>query len=66
MDRLLKSNTAKTRPHSLFGQGCMLFQLIPTLPEIRLQPLMTRFAEVISEAKSFKGRYSVAEKSGNR
>ncbi len=24
MDRLLKSNTSKTRTHSLFRQGCML------------------------------------------
>jgi len=25
MDRLLKSNTSKTRTHSLFRQGCMLY-----------------------------------------
>ena len=29
MDRLLKSNTSKTRTHSLFRQGCMLYELIP-------------------------------------
>jgi len=32
MDRLLKSNTAKRRTHSLFRQGCMLYELIPTMP----------------------------------
>ena len=32
MDRLLKSNTSKTRTHSLFRQGCMLYELIPTCP----------------------------------
>ena len=26
LDRLLKSNTSKTRTHSLFRQGCMLYQ----------------------------------------
>jgi hypothetical protein len=26
MDRLLKSNTSKTRTHSLFRQGCMLYE----------------------------------------
>ena len=36
MDRLLKSNTSKTRTHSLFRQGCMLYELIPTMPDIRL------------------------------
>jgi hypothetical protein len=30
-DRMLKSNTAKRRVHSLFRQGCMLYDLIPTM-----------------------------------
>src|ERR1700678_867435 len=59
MDRMLKSNTAKTRTHSLFRQGCMLYELIPTMPEIRLSPLMARFAETISECKAFNGMFSV-------
>ena len=43
-DRMLKTNTAKRRVHfSLFRQGCMLLYLIPTMPEIRLRPLMQRF-----------------------
>lgn len=60
MDRHLKSNTSKRRTHSLFRQGCMLFELIPTMPEHRLRPLMTRFAEIIREDKSFNGLFSVA------
>ena len=32
-DRMLKTNTAKRRVHSLFRQGCMLYDLIPTMPE---------------------------------
>src|SRR3954465_15348825 len=31
-DRHLKANTAKHRTHSLFRQGCMLYDLIPTMP----------------------------------
>jgi hypothetical protein len=31
MDRMLKSNTSKTRTHSLFRQGCMLYELIPNM-----------------------------------
>jgi hypothetical protein len=30
-DRMLKSNTAKRRVHSLFRQGCMLYNLIPMM-----------------------------------
>jgi hypothetical protein len=35
MDRHLKVNTAKHRTHSLFRQGCMLYELIPK-PSCRL------------------------------
>ncbi len=48
MDRLLKSNTSKTRTHSLFRQGCMLYELIPNMPQHRLAPLMEKFAEAVS------------------
>jgi hypothetical protein len=47
MDRLLKSNTSKTRTHSLFRQGCMLYDLIPNMPEHRLAPLMQNFADAV-------------------
>ena len=49
MDRLLKSNTSKKRTHSLFRQGCMLYELIPNMPEHRLAPLMKKFAEAVSK-----------------
>ena len=49
MDRLLKSNTSKKRTHSLFRQGCMLYELIPNMPEHRLAPLMQKFAEAVSK-----------------
>ena len=55
MDRLLKSNTSKTRTHSLFRQGCMLYQLIPNMPEHRLLPLMQRFAEMLVSSGLFGG-----------
>ena len=53
MDRLLKSNTSKTRTHSLFRQGCMLYDLIPTMPEHRLAPLMARFGEAVAQCSTF-------------
>jgi len=43
LDRLLKTNTVKRRTHSLFHQGCMLYDLIPNMPEARLRPLMECF-----------------------
>jgi len=59
MDRHLKSNTAKHRTHSLFRQGCMLFDLIPNMPEIRLQPLIERFAQFIQQSRAFSATFSV-------
>jgi hypothetical protein len=53
MDRLLKSNTSKTRTHSLFRQGCMLYELIPTMPEHRLAPLIEKFAEALAGSGLF-------------
>ena len=50
MDRHLKSNTSKARTHSLFRQGCMLYDLIPNMPEVRLRPLMLHFAEVMQRS----------------
>src|SRR5271166_5934674 len=58
MDRLLKSNTSKTRAHSLFRQGCMLYELIPTMPEHRLSPLIARFGETIAACASFSGIFA--------
>ncbi len=59
MDRLLKSNTAEPRTHSLFRQGCMPYELIPTMPQQRLAPLMTRFADVTTACAAFSGVFSV-------
>ena len=58
MDRLLKSNTSKTRTHSLFRQGCMLYELIPTMPEHRLGPLIAAFAQALDRAGEFSGLFA--------
>jgi hypothetical protein len=52
-DRMLKTNTAKRRVHSLFRQGCMLYDLIPTMPENRLRPLMQRFSQMLQDQPLF-------------
>jgi hypothetical protein len=61
MDRLLKSNTSKTRTHSLFRQGCMLYELIPNMPEHRLAPLMDAFARAVSDRPVFNKLFEQAK-----
>jgi hypothetical protein len=56
-DRLLKSNTSKRRTHSLFRQGCMLYELIPTMPEARLLPLIQQFVGMLAEIPVFADTY---------
>jgi len=57
-DRHLKSNTTKRRTHSLFRQGCMLYELIPTMPKHRLLPLVERFAAMLPELPVFADTFS--------
>ncbi len=47
-DRHLKFNTTKRRTHSLFRQGSMLYELIPTMPEHLLQPLVKQFVQMLA------------------
>ena len=56
-DRLLKSNTTKRRTHSLFRQGCMLYELMVNMPEERLLPLMRQFNAMLLEIPVFKKVY---------
>ena len=58
-DRYLKSNTTKRRTHSMFRQGCMLYELIPTMPELRLLPLIERFATILAELPVFADAFGV-------
>src|SRR3954463_10154781 len=59
MDRHLKSNTVKTRTHSLFRQGCMLYDLIPNMPEHRLKPLIQRYAEILQQSRAISETFAI-------
>jgi len=52
-DRHLKANTVKTRTHSLFRQGCMLYELMPNMPEPKLRPLVEEFVRMMKEQPTF-------------
>jgi hypothetical protein len=52
-DRMLRTSTTKRRTHSLLRQGVMLYELIPTMPEHRLLPLMARFSALLQQQPVF-------------
>ena len=52
-DRMLRTSTTKRRTHSLLRQGIMLYELIPTMPEHRLLPLLARFSSLLQQQPLF-------------
>lgn len=61
MDRRLKSNTSKTRTHSLFRQDCKLSELIPNMPEHRLLPFTEAFDRAVVKAPEFRKLFVAAQ-----
>jgi hypothetical protein len=52
---------SRTRTHSLFRQGCILYELIPNMPDHRLTPLMEKFAEAVAGTGLFPTAVVTAE-----
>jgi hypothetical protein len=56
-DRYLKTNTSKKRTHSLFRQGCMVYDLMPNMPDKWLTLIMQQFETIIDEHNDFNDVY---------
>ena len=59
MDRQLRTSTVKRRVHSLFRQGCLLYDLMANMPEARLRPLVERYGELLRQIATFTGTFGV-------
>jgi hypothetical protein len=59
MDRQLRTSTVKRRVHSLFRQGCLLYDLMANMPEARLRPLVERYGELLRQNATFTGAFGV-------
>ena len=64
-DRDLRTSTTSRRTHSLFRQGCMLYQLIPTMPEHRLRPLIETFAKLVATSARLHRNLQFSIKQGD-
>lgn len=49
LDMKFKANTVKTRTHSLFRQGCMYYDFLPTMREEWAVPLLVEFERLLAE-----------------
>jgi hypothetical protein len=56
-----QGHTSKTRTHSLFRQGCMLYDLIPNMPEHRLLPLLQAFNTAVANAGVYASALAVTK-----
>jgi len=52
-DRMLKASTTQRRVHSVFRQGCLLYDLLPTMRDEWLVPLMQRFSQMLQDQPLF-------------
>jgi len=59
MDRQLRTSTVKRRVHSLFRQGCLLYDLIPNMPEERLRPLVEKYQEILCQNTTFSEAFGI-------
>lgn len=59
LDKMLKANTVTTRTHSLFHQGCLFYDLIPTLREDRLIKLLNEFDRLLLQYGWFQNIFEV-------
>jgi hypothetical protein len=51
--REIANHYAKRWTHSLFRQGCLLYDLTPNKPDQRLRPLVTRYDELLKQNRLF-------------
>lgn len=59
LDRHTKANTCKRRTHSLYRQGCMWYQLLPTARDEWFRPLMRRFGELVTQHAIFSELFGI-------
>ncbi len=54
LERILKANTVKTRSYSFIRQGCMYYELLPTMRDEWARPLMEKFEYYLSRQHLIK------------
>ncbi len=61
-DRMLKANTVKRRTHSLFRQGCLLYDWLPKMPEKYFEPLIRAFSDNLANQSGLAVVFALGEK----
>lgn len=59
LDRLMKTNTRKTRTMSLLNQGIHLYEAIPYMGDEKLGPLMRAFDQIVRQHEIFRAVFGL-------
>jgi hypothetical protein len=59
LDKRTRAGTSKKRTHSLFRQGLLWYQLLPTARDEWVVPLMRRFGEMVAQHSVFKELFGI-------
>ncbi|MEI6859071.1 MAG: IS4 family transposase, partial [Shewanella sp.] len=52
-------NTSKTRSYSLFRQGCIYYELLPTMREEWAEPLMDNFYRYLKNQPIYRSIFGI-------
>lgn len=53
LERTIKVNTSKSRNYSFFRQGCIYYELLPTMKEKYAKPLLDKFAYYLKQHRLY-------------
>ncbi len=53
LERTIKVNTSKSRNYSFFRQGCIYYELLPTMKEANARPLMEKFVYYLKQHRLY-------------
>lgn len=59
IDRHFKTNTSAKRQHSLFRQGCMYYEFLPTMRDEWARPLTEKFAALMSAQEALRATFGL-------
>lgn len=59
IDRHFKTNTSAKRQHSLFRQGCMYYEFLPTMRDEWARPLIEKFVELLNAHAVLRASFGV-------
>ncbi|MEI6858834.1 MAG: hypothetical protein V5788_03445 [Shewanella sp.] len=59
LEKTIKANTSKTRSYSLFRQGCICYELLPTMREEWAEPLMDNFYRYLKNQPIYRSIFGI-------